>query len=123
MSQRPDLSQTTQRFAAGQRFRFGKFEVRIERGRKSPDDLRIDVRCTDWHAIGFEELGLLADALYENEHRLYRPSLGYEGGEKLLSYIRSAVRHGYEKAATELRLEKTAASARRTLFDTQDGAA
>lgn len=117
---RPDLSLTTTRFVAGTAFNIRGFEVRLVPGHKAPDDLRLDVRSRDWHTVRFDTLGLLFDALYENEHRLYRPSLGHQGGEKLRDYITNAIRYGHDKAATELRLEQSAKAQR--LFDEPESA-
>ena len=114
---RPDLTTTYERYVSGAMFRFGPLEVRLVSGRKGPADTRLDIRCAEWHSMTFDELALMVDVLYENEHRLFPPRMGYEGGDKLIKHLRDAIRLGPEKAAALLRLEK--ATRAPTLFDNE----
>ena len=109
MSLRPDLTDAYERYVTGQMWRFGPLEVRTVQGRKAANDIRLDIRCMDWHAISFDQLALIVDVLYENEHRLYPPSLGYKGGEKLWIHLRQSIRLGPDKTAVLLRMEKAGA--------------
>jgi hypothetical protein len=84
---------------------------RIVQGRKSPDDLRLEIRCTDWvpptMALGF----LFADFYAQNEETLrqdgyLRISSGRNAGERYLNFIKGAMFLGWKAAYDQLMFER-----------------
>jgi hypothetical protein len=94
------------RFAPGSHGEFGGIEWRVWRGRKAPEDLRLEIRSMEFvpvpMALGF----LLADFFAENEDVLFPPSKGFQGGRRYLLYLSRAVRLGWESAVALLNDEK-----------------
>lgn len=87
---------------AGQRFR-------VQRGVKSPDDLRLDwYTPTGWRAVPMSPGAMMADFFFENEDVLYPPDMGNQGGSKYIALLRHAARHGWQKANAGLLAERAA---------------
>ena len=90
---------------------------RVVRGAKGPDDLRLDwLIGGKWRAVHMRVAAMLADFFYENEDALYPPPR-YKGGRKVLTYLRHAGLHGWEKAEAGLRVERNTTHLQATLFD------
>ena len=105
----PKQDITPRRFTSGDNFELGAVRFRVERGSKSPDDLRMDWNVNGrWVAVPMSALFLLTDFLWENEHVLYPPSSGNQGGEKLFEALRRARNHGWEAATGYLEAERRA---------------
>ncbi len=78
---------------------------RVERGRKGPADLRLEVwNGREFVAVSMHTVFRLADFLFENEDVLYPPEHGYRGGAMFLQYVRMAAFNGY--AVAEQRLDE-----------------
>jgi len=106
---------TARRFSAGQTFTFDGIKFRVVEGVKrqkftgKTGDLRVDWWSEElrrWVPIRMQTVGFLVDFFFENEDFLYPPHLGFKGGEKVMKYLRHAVRHGFEKAEAGLRAER-----------------
>jgi hypothetical protein len=118
---RKDLAQSYRRFVTGDMFRLSGLDFRVQEGVKKQQgtgaggDLVLQwLTPSGWVSIGFDALGLIVDFLYENEHHLFPPSQGFDGGEMVRDYVKKACQLGHDKAAAELRLQK---AAKRGLFD------
>ena len=102
----------TRRFLAMDEGRFGNIHWRVVEGRKSEDDLRLDLLVPRWTAVPMGLGFLFADFFYENENVLYPPSR-YRGGQMYLDFCGGAAHLGWEHARqllAEQRLAKTVAA-------------
>ena len=64
-----------------------------------------------WVPIRFLTVGVMFDFLYWNENGLYPPPT-WQGGNKLLAYLRHAAKHDIDKAEAGLQAEKAAKAQR-----------
>lgn len=79
---------------------------RVVQGKKSPDDLRVDVAVAgSWRPVRMELLFFLMDFFFENEEYLYPPPK-FKGGLKILNAARTASMRGYRFAQQELSEEQ-----------------
>jgi hypothetical protein len=111
------------RFTAGDRFDFDGAMFRVVEGKKSDDDLRLDMYLGtrlpngeyvgNWVPVKASWLFLQFDFLWENEHVLYPPSSGAAGGEKLVKALRQAQREGWRAALATLNSERVSAARKR----------
>ena len=107
---------TGRRWRDGWSRRIDGISFRIVRGRKGPNDLRLDWYVDgQWRPIHMRIAALLTDFFYENEDVLYPPPA--KGGQKILDYLRWAAKNGWEKAEAGLRAERELKRARPVLFD------
>jgi hypothetical protein len=124
MSRHKGIDIGERRFAEGDRFHEGGIRFRVERGRKTDDDLRIDwyvAESGQWVAIPMSVLFLLVDFFWENEHVIYPPSRGYQGGEKFWQALRGSWLHGWKSSQDGLAAERRQRELRACqpgLFDT-----
>jgi hypothetical protein len=79
--------------------------LRVVQGKKSPDDLRMDVFVGRWVAVPMWLVFLLTDFFCENEDVLYPPPR-YAGAAKFMRYIAGAPRVGWDVADEQLEAEK-----------------
>jgi hypothetical protein len=102
---------TERRFHEGDTFSIPPMEYRLVQGKKSPDDLRLDWRWVGangrsmWQPISLDQVAFIVDALADNENVLYPPPR-YDGGARVLSFVRMAYRDGYERALASLHQER-----------------
>lgn len=79
---------------------------RVVKGRKSPDDLRLEhMTPKGWRPTAMALLFMLTDFWYENEDLLY-PKPRYQGAEYLLRAVRRAAVNGYQSEVDKLEGEK-----------------
>ena len=96
---------TGRRFHDGETFEIPPLQYRLVRGRKGPDDLRLDWRwVTDWRPVELDHVALIVDAIADNENILYPPPAA--GGGKVYQLVRQALREGWRKARHDLHLER-----------------
>jgi hypothetical protein len=100
------------RFHDGDTFDIPPMQYRIVRGKKGPNDLRLDWRwTTDWRPVELDHVGLIVDAIADNENVLYPPPA--RGGGKVWSFVRDALKLGWLKARHDLHLERAERDERR----------
>lgn len=94
------------RFQLGDRIELAPMEYRLVRGRKGPDDLRLDWRPTelDWRPVELDHAFLIVDAIADNENVLYPYPAA--GGGKVNAAIRVALRDGWQRARLDLHAER-----------------
>lgn len=79
---------------------------RVVKGRKSPDDLRLEhMTPRGWRPTAMALVFMLTDFWYENEDLLY-PKPRYQGAEYLLKAIRRAALNGHQSETDRLEGEK-----------------
>ena len=86
-------------------YSFQGIDLRIVKGKKSPDDLRIDLRDGPlWRPIPMAVAFVLVDFFTENERELrrYRGHWVQNGDRYFLSKCIDAVRHGWRHVVEEL---------------------
>lgn len=96
---------------------------RIVEGKKSDDDLRLDMfigvlgaggeYVGSWVPVKASWLFYMFDFLWENEHALYPPSTGAKGGEYLTEHMAIARDFGWQAARRRLETERRTAAERR----------
>lgn len=111
------------RWTARRRFNVDGVWFRVVPGKKSPDDLKLEMLVpkrnvdgsvgTKWLAVHMSLGALLADFFYENEDILFPPEDGYKGGEYHSKHLRQAEEEGYEAATKTLRATQAKKAARR----------
>lgn len=93
------------RFRDGQHFEFGDVEYRIVRGRKGPDDLRLDRRFhSRWVPVTLDDTFLVVDVIADNENVLFPPPAS--GGGKVWKALKTALQYGWHRARHDLQLER-----------------
>lgn len=107
------------RFNDGDLFQFHGAMFRIVKGKKSADDLRLDMWLGtrtegQWVPVKASWLFLMSDFIYENEDALYPPGGRRRGGEKFMDALREAVDHGWVAATQTLEEERRNAAERRS---------
>ena len=102
---------TGRRFHAGDTFRIPPMDYRLERGKKGPDDLRLDWRYHDdqgrispWRPVELDHVALIVDAIADNENVLY--PLPASGGAYVWRFVRTAFKDGWHKARHDLHLQR-----------------
>ena len=97
----------TRRFSVGDTFFEDGMWFRVSKGRKGPDDLRMDWFTPEgWRPFTFRPLFLATDFLTENEEYLYPwPAAG---GRYLLTQLSLVQRSGWLAACERLAAEKAA---------------
>lgn len=66
-------------------------------GTEGTKDLRLDIAPNgQWIPLDKQFLAFAVDFLYENEHLRCPPPM--QGGNKIISYLKDAAKHGYEAA-------------------------
>jgi hypothetical protein len=108
-------------FMPGSRGELDGLRWRIENGRKparraEAQDLRMLAQVPQEVAVPMSWLFLFVDFLFENEDVLYPPEQGYDGGDKLLSYLNKSVVAGYQFACDSLEVDKALARSPRVLL-------
>ena len=106
------------RFKDGDLFQFHGAMFRVVKGKKSPDDLRLDMWLGtrmegQWVPVKASWVFLMSDFIYENEDVLYPPTGRRAGGEKFMKALREAVRDGWVAATQTLEAERRSAAERR----------
>ena len=102
------------RFHVGETFDIPPMQYRLVRGRKGPDDIRLEWRwCTDWRPAELDHVALIVDVVADNENVLY--PLPAAGGGKTWAFVRSAFKDGWLKARHDLHLERARRDAAREL--------
>ena len=92
--------------------RVGAFQFQVVKGRKHPDDLRLDMWAGNlagpgvWVSVPMCLGAVLADFFYENEGIIYPPPM--LGGRKYLDYVNVAATQGWQVADAGLRAERQA---------------
>jgi len=103
---------TERRFHEGEQFEIGNVQYRVVRGKKGPDDLRIDRRfATDWQPVTLDDTFLILDFIADNENVLYPPPA--KGGAKVLEAVKIALQFGWRRARHDLHLERQLRDERR----------
>lgn len=98
---------TGRRWEVGMDFWVDNVRYRTVRGRKAPDDIRLDWYVAgDWHPVGMETPFLHTDFFFENEDVIYKPP--YQGGRFFTRRLGVAAVLGYERAQEVLRFEQEA---------------
>jgi hypothetical protein len=116
---RPDIADEYVRFVVGDTWRLSGLDFRVADGDKQDGDLVMQWRTpSGWWKVGMPALFLVVDFLYENEHRIYPPRMGFEGGEKLRKRLTIAARDGHERATALLTRERELRLARGDRRDT-----
>ena len=96
---------TERRFHDGEVFDIPPMQYRVVRGKKGPDDLRLDWRwATDWRPVELDHVAIIVDAIADNENVLYPPPA--RGGAKTWTFVQTAFKHGWRKARHDLHLER-----------------
>jgi hypothetical protein len=103
----------TRRFTVGHHGEFAGIDWRVVRGRKAPDDLRLEFRAMEFQPVSMSLGFLMADFFCENEDVLFPPEQGFEGGGRYARFCRGAVLHGWPAAVAQLEDEKKRAALRR----------
>jgi hypothetical protein len=87
-------------------FELDGLKWRVVKGRKSPDDLRLEhMTPRGWRPTAMALLFMLTDFWYENEDLLY-PKPRYQGAEYLLRAVRRAAVNGFQSEVEKLNGEK-----------------
>ena len=95
----------TRRFHEGDTFTIPPLEYRMVRGRKGPDDLKLEWRyVAPWRPVELDHVGLIVDAIAENENVLYPPPAA--GGGYVWRFVRKALQYGWIAARNELHLQR-----------------
>lgn len=98
-------------FQPGQHGTIGGVEWRIVTGRKSPSDLRLDVRAVRFVPVSMAVGFLFADFYAHNEHTLavegyLSRSVAANPGQRYVNFIVGAQRLGWEAARDQLESER-----------------
>lgn len=93
------------RFHAGERFTVQGIELRVVQGRKSPDDLRLEMLQDGWWrplpmALTFLELDFYVDN--EGALTMYRNHWKFNGESFFLRVLWKVLAEGWQAAADEL---------------------
>ncbi|HXH35236.1 MAG TPA: hypothetical protein VNJ54_12635 [Plantibacter sp.] len=104
------------KFAPGQAGNIGGVEWRVVQGRKSPSDLRLDLRAVRFVPVSMSVGFLFADFYTQNERTLaiegyLAASVAREPGARYVNFILGAQRMGWEDAAAQLQAERSAKAA------------
>lgn len=101
------------RWRANERYHVSGVDLRISRGKKAPDDLRVDVWDGDtWIPVGMDLVFFLVDFFAENEDYLrnYRSHWKQNGQRYFLSQCISAVRNGWRVPSALIRRQRNDAA-------------
>lgn len=102
----------TRRWQVGEPFEVDGLRWRVVKGKKSPDDLRLEhLTPNGWRPTAMAMLFMLADFWYENEDLLY-PKPRYQGADYLLREVTRAAKQGWQVAQAKLQKEKEQKRAR-----------
>lgn len=99
-------------FAPGQTGGIGGVSWRLVRGRKHPEDIRLDILVPDWTALTMGFCGFASEVFYWNENILFPPP-HLRGGAMYLDFLKDAAYNGWEQANEKLQAQRRAAAARR----------
>lgn len=100
------------RFHDGDVFDIPPMQYRIVRGKKGPEDLRLDWRwTTDWRPVELDHVAIIVDAIADNENVLYPPPAS--GGAKTWRFVQTAFKFGWRRARNDLHLERANRDERR----------
>lgn len=99
------------KFVAGMSGEFSGVAWRIVPGRKSADDLRLEIRTNGWIPINMALAFLQADFYAENEARLQAAGVigrtaGIKPGERFINFCTGAQSLGWEVAVEQLEIER-----------------
>lgn len=99
------MNDNDRRFHDGDEFEIPPMQYRTVRGKKGPNDLRLDWRYIgEWRPVELDHVGLIVDAVADNENVLYPPPA--KGGAKVYAFLCTALREGWRKARTVLHEER-----------------
>lgn len=113
----------SRRWQAGWRGTVDGVTLRVERGKKGPADLRMDVFVGgEWKPVHMSLGCVLADFFFENEDVLYPPSQGFAGGTYYLRALAEAPKVGWEAVVGRIRSERQNATVRRGAVELQASA-
>jgi hypothetical protein len=103
---------TDRRFHVGETFEIPPLQYRCVRGKKGPDDIRLEWRwTTEWRPAELDHVALIVDAIADNENILY--PLPASGGGKVWVFVRSALKDGWRQARNDLHIERARRDERR----------
>lgn len=107
------------RFRAGETFRIPPMDYRVVKGKKGPDDLRLDWRWSDedgrispWRPVELDHVALIVDAIADNENVIH--AYPEKGGAYVVTFVRQAFREGWCKARSNLHEQRKRADERRS---------
>jgi hypothetical protein len=105
-------------FRAGQEFDLSGVKVRIVQGKKSPDDLRLEIRTNGWVPASMVLNFVMADFYAQNEHtlqnaRVIGKTCGQTAGARFIHFCKGAQTLGWRIAAAQLKSEREEAQRRR----------
>jgi hypothetical protein len=98
---------TDRRFTDGERFEIPPMQYRVVRGRKDPEDLKLQWRYMgDWRPVELDHVALIVDAIGDNEETLYPRERGGRGNGKVLTFVKQSIRDGFRQAIHDLHEER-----------------